>query len=201
MQRSQPNGEAAFNQSRTPFLQQLSTVGTMPHQLTSEVNFWNINFACHLNKIRFCTYRPTYQNVRQVFDRPLKFSTRGLDPNRDYHLTVYESNEINAYFVVNSDNVFISKGLLNELDKYLKSKGKSGITLDHVAVILAHELEHSVQNFDSTGKFWFEKQGESRKHEYDSDIESIFASDEAGYNPEAMVDVMDFFIYLEANIS
>ena len=140
-----------------------------------------------------------YSQVKEGFNKLIEVlkANGSIDASRDYQLVLYDSSDVNAFYMVNSDYVFLSKGLLDELDQYLKSKGQAGITMDHVVGVLAHELRHSVQNFDSMAETWSQKKGDRRKKEYDADIEAIFLPDMAGYNPRAIIDVMDFFIFAE----
>jgi len=144
---------------------------------------------------------PLYRETALIFESLVnaRKSKGEIPSDRNYQLIISDSNDVNASYVVDSDYVFVSKGLLDELDRYLKQEGKAGVSRDHIAFILAHELQHSVQRFDSFGQSWSEKTGDSRKKEYDADTESIFLSDLVGYNPNAALDVMEFFIYAENN--
>ena len=138
---------------------------------------------------------PFYREIREIFDslvNVLKENGR-LDKDRIYELVLYNSNEVNAAYWTDSDTIILSMGLLQELNLFLGGH----IGKDHVAAVLAHELEHSLQNFDSVASNWSDKKGNERKKEYDADIESLFTSDAAGFNPNAMLDIMNFFIHFE----
>ncbi len=124
-----------------------------------------------------------------------------VDAARKLELAVFSSSEVNAYFLVHTDNIFSASELIRELDSYLKRMGRGGVSDDHIAVILAHELQHAVQNFSQKAEEWSDRFGDRRKKEYDADIESLFTADDAGYNPNAMVDVMNFFIEAQSNPS
>lgn len=144
---------------------------------------------------------PFYRETMEVFEKVIGvLKSRGeVAPDREYHLALFNSNEVQAWYQLGTDHVFLSKGILVELDKYLKNKtqGKAGIGLDHIAGILGHELQHSTHRFrhrlDASAEQEV-KTGEGRRKEYDADIEAISLSDAAGSNPEAYIEVMDFFI-------
>ena len=110
----------------------------------------------------------------------------------DYELILYLSDEVNAFTVSGSKTVFISTGMLHSLATYLNGK----IGKEHVAAILAHELEHTTQDkkiYNSS----LSRKGDQKKNEYDSDIQAVFMLDNAGYNPISVQDLMEFLNYLE----
>lgn len=181
-----------------------STIGADKDNYAGEDDVQSINepealtYKRQMIKEKFYLYKDgdaLYDQVREVFDSLIaEMKHKGMvDENREYELIFYDSEEISASYYKDSDTIVMSRGLLDSLDRYLRENGKGGIAKDHIAGVLGHELEHSIQNFGSYEKGWFEKEGSSRKNEYDADIEALFIADGAGYSPRAFVDVMDFF--------
>jgi hypothetical protein len=85
--------------------------------------------------------------------------------------------------------LFINAGLIEGLDKLLKDKGKEP-TLDHLAIVLAHEMAHLKQpgyNIDEPNK----NREEHQRYEYDADTEALEAMDRAGYNPMAGIEFFE----------
>ena len=111
---------------------------------------------------------------------------------KEYELILYLSDEVNAFTVSGSKTVFISTGMLNSFSTYLNGK----IGKEHVAAILAHELEHTVQD-KRVYRDFISGKGDQKKDEYDSDIQAIFILDNAGYNPISVQDLMEYLAYLE----
>lgn len=104
-----------------------------------------------------------------------------------YQVYVTLRDKINAWTFQHGRMVVIEAGLISMLDKYLREvKHLSGISEDHIAGLLAHELSHT------------DKEARQRymNEEY-CDTQGVILSAEAGYNPRAMIDIEDFLIYLE----
>jgi len=105
----------------------------------------------------------------------------------DYQTCITLNNEINAHTYRHSEKAFIEGGLITVFDNFLREvKHQHGITEDHIAGVLAHEVSHTDQ----------EAEGNYLNEEY-CDTQGVVLSAEAGYNPRAMVDFEDFLIYLE----
>ena len=130
------------------------------------------------------------------------------EEKKDYELIVYLSDDIDAFTVSGSKTVFISTGMLYSFSEYLTGTNISGTSLvqyankqtkelgkDHIAAILAHELEHTTQ--DQKVYDVISEKGDQKKDEYDSDIQAIFILDNAGYNPICVQEVMEFLVFLE----
>ena len=104
-----------------------------------------------------------------------------------YQVYVTLRDKINAWTFRHGRMVVIEAGLISMLDKYLREvKHLSGISEDHIAGLLAHELSHTDK----------EAQQRYMNEEY-CDTQGVILSAEAGYNPRAMIDIEDFLIYLE----
>lgn len=113
---------------------------------------------------------------------------------QQYGIHYYYSPVANAYTVINSKDVFIFSELLYELSEQMHREGKE-LTKDHIAAILAHELQHTTQeNKVYTG--YRTVQGDNKRKEYDADRESIFILEQAGYNPRAVEEMMNALISL-----
>lgn len=105
----------------------------------------------------------------------------------DYYMTKRE--EINASSIKLGRCVFLESGLLVLLHQYLQEVKGYGLSEDHLAFILTHEISHS--DPQSARKYL--------KEEY-CDVQGLILGAQAGYNPLAALDVEDFFIWLEEEI-
>ena len=142
------------------------------------------------------------------------------EEKQDYELVFYLDDEINAFTVSGSKTVFISTGMLHSFSLYLQgivmrgdkvmsekdldmfgysqymNKQIKDLCKDHIAAILAHELEHTVQDRRVYSSKVADK-GDQKKNEYDSDIQAIFMLDKAGYNPMSVQELMEFLVFIE----
>jgi hypothetical protein len=118
---------------------------------------------------------------------------REMGFKRPIILEITRSGDFNAFVLqvakeggMEKDNtvplrLFINAGLIDGLDKMLKNKSREP-TLDHLAIVLAHEMAHLKQpgyNIDEPNK----NREEHQRYEYDADTEALEAMDRAGYNP------------------
>ena len=118
---------------------------------------------------------------------------------KQYRIHYYYSPVANAYTVINSKDVFIFSELLYELANEMQREGKE-LTKDHIAAILAHELQHTTQN-NKVYKGYSAVRGDNKRKEYDADRESIFILEQAGYNPRAVEEMMTALSFLsDANL-
>ena len=116
---------------------------------------------------------------------------RGLlsrtETSDQYQINITVRDTVNAWTYQHGKAVFIETGFISLMDTYLREvKHLSGITEDHLAGLLAHEVSHTDN----------EAQQSYMNEEY-CDAQGVILSAEAGYNPKAMIDVEDFLIYLE----
>ncbi|MDR1940860.1 MAG: hypothetical protein LBQ47_00860, partial [Endomicrobium sp.] len=86
--------------------------------------------------------------------------------------------------------VYLSTNLLKVMHTAFDGK----ISHDHIAGILAHELQHSLQDISNklSGNS-LNLYTHNIKNEYDSDIEALFIMDAAGFNPKAYCQVWEKF--------
>lgn len=142
-----------------------------------------------------------YAETREIFDHLVSLMKKEglIASDREIGLVVYNSQEFDASYWPGGDTVFMSAGFFRELDAYLKKSGRAGISKDHVAAVLGHELRHAIQRHGSYDQTWAEKKGEGKRKEYDADIEGLFLTDRAGFNPNSIVDIMDFLKATERN--
>lgn len=107
-----------------------------------------------------------------------------LSPDKHYEVFVLTNEEINAFTIEKTQKIYLYSGLFGGLSEHLKKKGKR-VTWDHVAVVIGHELSHH----DDFAK---------RDHvaEFYCDVNGMELASKAGYNPTAVLDVLEFFDYL-----
>ncbi|MCL2485592.1 MAG: AarF/UbiB family protein [Endomicrobia bacterium] len=134
-----------------------------------------------------------------LLDSLVKRGIISPEQRKEYNLIVSGTDEANAFCIPATKTVVVTKTILNEINWILKYENGS-LYEDHLAALLAHEIEHSLQEriiYDTENKN-FGKQvlakikasGQSKKNEYDSDISSIEIISEAGYNPRAVKDML-----------
>jgi predicted unusual protein kinase regulating ubiquinone biosynthesis (AarF/ABC1/UbiB family) len=110
------------------------------------------------------------------------------EEKQQYRIHYYYSSVANAYTVTNSKDVFIFSELIYELVEEMHREGKE-LTKDHIAAILAHELQHTIQEnrvYDDSSA----KKGDDKRKEYDADREAVFILEQAEYNPRAVEETM-----------
>ena len=64
------------------------------------------------------------------------------EEKKEYELNFFYSDNFDAYAFRNSKSVFISTGVLLEFQKYFGAN----FSRDHIAAVLAHELQHTMQS-------------------------------------------------------
>lgn len=101
-----------------------------------------------------------------------------------FHITTRDN--VNAFTYRRGKIAFLESGIITLFDKYLMEQKGYGLSEDHLAGILAHEISHS----DEEAELGF------LNEEY-CDVQGMTLTAEAGYNPTAMVDVEDFLIWLQ----
>ena len=135
---------------------------------------------------------PLYQEINDIFQRILKAA--GLDGER-IKLHLMNSDEVNAYWIVDSRSFFLSLGLIKTLEKYLRERGKT-LSRDMIAWILAHEVRHLLQDLEGKEKIADvesrDRRTMSQNREYDADTGALFIAAFAGFNPNASVEVLGF---------
>jgi len=92
---------------------------------------------------------------------------------------VNNSNSVNAYAAYSNKTVSINKGTLNYIDND-----------DELAAILAHEIAHAIDYYDGFGKA-IVMTFNSKSYEVKADLVAIDYMVNAGYNPVAMITVMN----------
>jgi predicted Zn-dependent protease len=148
---------------------------------------------------------PVWQDyVQKLGDRLVSFSS---EPNRKFHFTVVDGADVNA-FAIGDGYIFVFRGLI----AYLESE-------DQLAAVIGHEIGHIVlshasrmnsaattgkvvgwvgavltgqgQIMDATNQYTAEKvMGFGREMELEADREGGVLLAKAGYNPFAMLDVI-----------
>ncbi len=138
------------------------------------------------------------KNVEEIFgnllDAMVAQGKITKEERQQYRIHYYFSPVANAYTVINSKDVFIFSELLYELAEEMHKEGKE-LTKDHIAAILAHELQHTTQKNRVYTDYKATK-GDDKRKEYDADRESIFILEQAGYNPRAVEEIMSALIPL-----
>jgi len=144
-----------------------------------------------------------YQEIDEIFQKVKKAA--GLE-DEDLRLHVINSDEINAYWLNDSGEFFLSLGLIKSFKSYLDGKNDSSsvregiawiLARDMVSWVLSHEVRHKIQ------KSLTEEQGEEELNrrdridrtqnlEYDADVQGLFIAAFAGFNPNASVTALQF---------
>jgi len=135
---------------------------------------------------------PVYQELNGIFQDVL--SAAGIG-NQGIKLNIVNSEDVNAYWMVESGEFFLSLGLIKQLKRWLEDNGKT-LTRDMIAAVLSHEVRHLIQHIEGRDVVPKEqsKNGRmmSQNKEYDADTGGLYISAFAGFNPNAMVDVLNF---------
>jgi predicted unusual protein kinase regulating ubiquinone biosynthesis (AarF/ABC1/UbiB family) len=133
-----------------------------------------------------------YQEVEDIFRDILMAA--GLDPD-SIKLYLINSDEINAYWITDTRSFFLSAGLIKTLKQYLNDNGKT-LTRDMIAWVLAHEVRHLIQYMETKDEVVEDLSRDIRtirkNKEIDADIGALRIAAQAGYNPGASTDVLDF---------
>lgn len=140
------------------------------------------------------TDHPLYKHMQTIAERVTTAEKRLLEKGTltraqtsdefSFYITAREN--VNAYTYRRGKNAFFESGFITLLDKYLQETKGYGIAEDHIAAVLGHEVSHSDDEAE-TGYL---------NEEY-CDVQGLQLTAEAGYNPNAMLDVEDFLIWLE----
>ncbi len=136
---------------------------------------------------------------------------REMGFRRPVVLEITRSPELNAFiFQVDKEGelystpsndpvrIFVHSGLVSRLDLILKKMGKEGISKDHLAGLLGHELQHVIQPEYDLDKPPTDL-NISKRFEYDSDLAGMEAADRAGYNPRAAIELYQALETLSKN--
>lgn len=148
-----------------------------------------------------------YREMNEV----LQNVAREMGFRRPVVVEITRSAELNAFiFQVDKEGesynepsdepvrVFVHAGLVSRLDQVLKKMGTSGITKDHLAGLLGHELQHVIQPEYDLDKPPQDKDI-SKRFEYDSDLAGMEAADRAGYNPRGSIELYQALAKLSQN--
>ncbi len=95
-------------------------------------------------------------------------------------------------------HVYVNAGMFTNMQKAFGAKGQT-FTRDHLAGILGHELQHLRQpryNMDEPGK----DAALSQRFEYDADLVAMESMDKAGYNPMALIQMMEVIQKVDGNL-
>jgi len=135
---------------------------------------------------------PVYSELNEIFQKVRKASLQ----DEDIKLHVINSDDITAYWMIDSDDFFISLGLIKSFKNFLKEKKGKTLTLDHIAWIFAHELRHRWQYIEKRDDIPEEESKKQRtmqqNKEYDADTGGLFLSAFAGFNAGASADALEF---------
>jgi predicted unusual protein kinase regulating ubiquinone biosynthesis (AarF/ABC1/UbiB family) len=134
---------------------------------------------------------PVFIEVNQIFQKVRK-ATGWAD---NLTLRIINSDDINAYWMTDSGDFFITTGIIKALKNFLESKGKK-LTQDHIAWIIGHEQRHREQHLQGKDKITEDESKNERtirqNMEYDADTGGLFLAAFAGFNPRVAVDVLEF---------
>ncbi|MCB9757061.1 MAG: hypothetical protein H6753_01400 [Candidatus Omnitrophica bacterium] len=134
---------------------------------------------------------PVFIEVNQIFQKVRKATGR----EDILTLRIINSDNIDAYWMTDSGEFFITTGIIKALKNFLESKGKK-LTQDHIAWIIGHEQRHREQHLQGKDKITEDESKNERtirqNMEYDADTGGLFLSAVAGFNPRAAVDVLEF---------
>lgn len=135
---------------------------------------------------------PVYQEINRIFQDVLSAAGVG---NQGIRLNIINSEDVDAYWMVDSGEFFLSLGLIKQLKSWLEENGKT-LTQDMIAAVLSHEVRHLVQHIEGRDVVPQEKSKNwrmmSQNKEYDADTGGLYITAFAGFNPNAMVDVLKF---------
>ncbi len=99
--------------------------------------------------------------------------------NKRIVFTLNSFNSANAGASYRTKSVSVNKGLLNYIDND-----------DELAAVLAHEIAHNVEYYGGFGKLMM-MNFNSKSYEYQADTTGIDLMVKAGYNPIAMITLMN----------
>ncbi|MDR1754796.1 MAG: M48 family metallopeptidase, partial [Eubacterium sp.] len=135
-------------------------------------------------KLKFSQEEEIYLEIKKIFESLL--SSPDLTGNISFIIT--HDPDVNAYIKQNGNSatLVLKYGLLKEMSSYFEKNGKK-LSREHIAAVLAHELGHFQQQNSSRA---------SRNREYDADKRALKIMDDAGYNPKAIIDLMQFFVFV-----
>ncbi|MDR1196243.1 MAG: M48 family metalloprotease [Endomicrobium sp.] len=143
-------------------------------------------------------YPELEKEIKEIFEKLLDAMIRmgSISPEdkKEYELIFYDTSQFNAYTIKTTKTVFLTSAVIEQLNKYFIDE----LSKDHIAAILGHELQHTIQKNKNINSI-FEQHGDDNKREYDSDVEALYIMDNAGFNPEAFSEVMDSFV--ESNLN
>lgn len=142
------------------------------------------------------TEHEIYSVLRRVDQRITEAEQRLLKENvlsratttNEFDFYVTRRTTVNAYTIPGAKNAFFEAGIFSLLNSYLSEHKGYGIAEDHIALVLAHEISHSDPEAET---------GYMNEEYYD--VQGMILGAEAGYNPQAAVDVEDFLIWLNEN--
>lgn len=140
---------------------------------------------------------PLYREASEV----LKNVAEAMGIRRPIVLEITRNPQMNAFVLANEKQggpmddasagplrVYVNAGLISTLDKVMRQTG-SRFTKDHLAGILGHELQHLRQPKHNADVAHGDAKL-SQRLEYDADLVAIESADLAGYNPAAMIEVL-----------
>lgn len=109
-------------------------------------------------------------------------------------LAALDTEEADAYFDPNSRTMVFTRGLA----RYFLDNGLE-LSEDHIAAVLAHELEHAQvlgEDYVARVKSSFSERLKNVQHhaeEYRADAEAMRRLSKAGYNPKAVIEILRAF--------
>ncbi len=132
-----------------------------------------------------------YKAINTVYS---KISTAARKPN--LHLNIIDDNNINAFHIPFTNEIYLHLHFMVMLEKYLLAKGKV-LTEDHIASLFGHEIVHALQDHSSGDTDIFKSH--TKTQEYDADFRGMQLATKAGYNPWATLEIFDFLDSLGNN--
>ncbi|MDR1195216.1 MAG: AarF/ABC1/UbiB kinase family protein, partial [Endomicrobium sp.] len=137
-------------------------------------------------------YPELEKEIKEIFERLLdamvKMGKIKEQDKKEYELVFYDTSEFNAYAIKTTKSVFFTSAVIVRLYKHFGGR----LSKDHIAGILGHELQHTIQK-NKKIKSSSSRQGDDKKKEYNSDLEALYIMDNAGFNPKALSEVMNYF--------
>lgn len=124
----------------------------------------------------------TWEKLGKKEQKIYTIGARILNSNKINKRVVFSMNgfsSANANALYRSKSVSVNKGLLNYIDND-----------DELAAVLAHEIAHNVEYYNGFGKLIIMRFN-SKTYEYQADTMGIDFMVKAGYNPIAMITVMN----------